>query len=203
MQTVMRPLPLHDMGQAVSASLRLGWVRSAASFSVFGLIERFLASDLRQESPFGPHSASGPGTAFASDPAMGSHPVRAIEGQPGRVRRRVLVVDDDPHSRQAVARLLEVEGYDAKVAADGEEGAALLGSWQPHLVLTDLSMPRLDGRGLLQRVRRESPGTPVIVLTARPTAEGQASLLELGAAGFFSKPVEVDELLARIRGLID
>jgi CheY-like chemotaxis protein len=131
-----------------------------------------------------------------------SRPLVALQGQSDPARRRVLVVDDDAPSRRAVARLLEVEGYDARVAADGEEAAALVGSWQPHLVLTDLNMPRLDGRGLLQRVRRESPGTPVIVLTARPT-EGVPSLEQLGAAGFFSKPVAVDELLARIHRLID
>jgi two-component system OmpR family response regulator len=116
--------------------------------------------------------------------------------------RRVLVVDDDEHTRVAVATLLTAEGYDATVAADGEEAASLLASWRPDLVLTDLNMPRLDGRGLLQRVRSERPGTPVIVLSARGGREGQAALEGLGAAGFFAKPVQVDELLARIHDLI-
>jgi len=116
--------------------------------------------------------------------------------------RRVLVVDDDEHTRVAVATLLMAEGYDATVAADGEEAASLLASWRPDLVLTDLNMPRLDGRGLLLRVRSERPGTPVIVLSARGCREGLASLEGLGAAGFFPKPVQVDELLARIQDLI-
>ncbi len=117
--------------------------------------------------------------------------------------RRVLVVDDDARSRDAVARLLAEEGYDATVAGDGEEVSALLSSWHPDLVLTDLNMPRLDGRGLLQRVRSLLPGTPVIVLSARATDEGAASVRAMGAAGFFAKPVKIDDLLARIHALID
>ncbi|MGE5124717.1 MAG: response regulator, partial [Betaproteobacteria bacterium] len=80
--------------------------------------------------------------------------------------RRVLVVDDDAHSRDAVARLLTEEGYDATVAGDGEEASGLLVSWHPDLVLTDLNMPRLDGRGLLARVRAQLPQIPVIVVSA-------------------------------------
>ena len=126
-----------------------------------------------------------------------------VDGAGPRAQRRVLVVDDDAHSRDAVARLLAEEGYDTAVAADGEEAATLLGPWHPDLVLTDLNMPRLDGRGLLQRVRSVLPGTPVIVLSARASAEaGGASLETMGAAGFLAKPVSVDELLARINDLI-
>jgi DNA-binding response OmpR family regulator len=118
------------------------------------------------------------------------------------LHRRVLVVDDDPRSRTAVARLLTEEGYDATVAADGEEASGLVVTWHPDLVLTDLNMPRLDGRGLLQRIRTVAPGTPVIVVTARSGADGLASVEDMGAAGFFVKPVQVDELLARIHDLI-
>jgi DNA-binding response OmpR family regulator len=115
--------------------------------------------------------------------------------------RRVLVVDDDARARVAVARLLAEEGYDATVAGDGEEASGMLSSWRPDLVLTDLNMPRLDGRGLLERVRLQLPGTPVIVLSARAAGVGSA-LEKAGAAGFFAKPVNVDELLTRIRSLI-
>lgn len=116
--------------------------------------------------------------------------------------RRVLVVDDDTRSRDAVARLLTDEGYDATVAGDGEEASGLLATWRPDLVLTDLNMPRLDGRGLLQRVRSLLPGTPVIVLSARGSADAAGLIEGMGAAGFFLKPIHVDELLARIRDLI-
>jgi DNA-binding response OmpR family regulator len=117
--------------------------------------------------------------------------------------RRVLVVDDDAHSRDAVARILADEGYETAVASDGEEAAHLLGPWHPDLVLTDLNMPRLDGRGLLARVRSVLPGTPVIVLSARGSAaDGSPALETMGAAGYFPKPVRLDALLARIHDLI-
>ena len=109
----------------------------------------------------------------------------------------ILVVDDDPRARGAVARLLSEEGYDATVAADGEEASGLLASWKPDLVVTDLDMPRLDGRALVRRVHHLQPGTPVLVLSARSDAE-------IGAQtdGFFPKPIQIESLLARIRDLV-
>ena len=111
-------------------------------------------------------------------------------------------MDDDPRSRAAVARILADEGYDATVAADGEEATPLLTEWRPDLILTDLHMPRLDGQGLLRRVQSLRPGTPVIVLSARGAAEAVRLTAGLGASGFLPKPVEVDKLLVRIRDLI-
>jgi DNA-binding response OmpR family regulator len=115
--------------------------------------------------------------------------------------RRVLVVDDDARARTAVARLIEEEGYEAGVAADGEEASGLLSTWRPDLVVTDLDMPRLDGRGLLERVRSLLPGTPVIVVSARASASAFA-VEGLGDVDFFAKPVPVDALLARIHVLL-
>jgi DNA-binding response OmpR family regulator len=123
--------------------------------------------------------------------------IMAVAATSAPERRRILVVDDDARSRRAVARLLAEEGYEATVAADGEEAAGLLASWRPDLVVTDLDMPRLDGRGLLLRVQRLRPGTPVLVLSARTDLEG-----ETVTDGFFPKPVQIDQLLARIRDLV-
>jgi DNA-binding response OmpR family regulator len=116
---------------------------------------------------------------------------------PASIRPRILVVDDDARSRKAVARLLSEEGYDATVAADGEEASGLLVSLKPDLVVTDLDMPRLDGRALVRRVRSLQPGTPVLVLSARSEAEVDAP-----TDGFFAKPIQIERLLARIRDLV-
>lgn len=110
-------------------------------------------------------------------------------------------MDDDARARAAVARILQEEGYDATQAADGEEASSLLDAFRPDLVLTDLQMPRLDGRGLLERVQTVLPGTPVIVLSAGGSAEA-VRLAGMGASACFPKPVRVDELLIRIRDLI-
>jgi len=111
-------------------------------------------------------------------------------------------VDDDARARAAVTRILQEEGYDATQAADGEEASSLLGALRPDLVLTDLHMPRLDGRGLLQRVRAVLPGTPVIVLSARGGTEAVSLTGGTGVAAVLRKPVQVDDLLERIRELI-
>ncbi len=129
-------------------------------------------------------------------PAAHLHPTPS-----DHAHRRVLVVDDDPRARLAVARLIELEGYEAGVAADGEEASGLLASWRPDLVVTDLNMPRLDGRGLLERVKSVLPGTPVIVISARGSA-GAAMLDGLDPVDFFAKPVPVDALLARIHDIL-
>ena len=102
-----------------------------------------------------------------------------------------------------MARILAEEGYDATVAADGEEATGLLSSWRPDLVLTDLHMPRLDGRGLLRRVQSLLPGTPVILVSRAGRSRGGAAPGRTAAPpAYFPKPLEVDALLARIRELI-
>jgi CheY-like chemotaxis protein len=111
--------------------------------------------------------------------------------------RCILVVDDDAHSRTAVARLLSEEGYRTLVATDGEAAVAILATCQPDLVLTDLHMPRLGGRELVAWLRREQPLTPVVVVSASAGPEGVAE-----ADAFFTKPVPVGELLARIEALL-
>jgi two-component system KDP operon response regulator KdpE len=111
--------------------------------------------------------------------------------------RRILVVDDDPRCRAAMAWLLSEEGYETLEAADGDEASELLLSWRPDLVVTDLDMPRLDGRGLLKRIHGLRRRVPVLVLTARDEADVEAQ-----SDGCFSKPVRIDDLIARIRELI-
>lgn len=128
--------------------------------------------------------------------ALSSAMTVAAALRPARCRR-ILVVDDDPRARKAVARLLAEEGYETTEAADGEEASGLLASWPPDLVVTDLDMPRLDGWGLVEEVRRRRPGTPVLVLSARCDR-----IADTAAEGFFPKPVRVESLLARIRELV-
>jgi two-component system KDP operon response regulator KdpE len=110
----------------------------------------------------------------------------------------VLVVDDDPAIRQALADELALAGFAAITAADGEEALIRFAAEAPDLVLTDLAMPRLDGFEVIRRVRRAG-ATPVIVLSVRGEESDKIRALDLGADDHVSKPFSMGELLARVR----
>lgn len=114
---------------------------------------------------------------------------------------RILVVDDDWSLRKSLQVRLEKEGYEVISAMDGEEGLERLKE-MPDLVLTDIDMPRLDGLGLLQRMRSQTDykDIPVIMMTAHATgAEEAAEGLELGANDYVRKPFDWRELSARVQ----
>jgi DNA-binding NarL/FixJ family response regulator len=101
---------------------------------------------------------------------------------------RVLVVDDHPVTRDALAALLRTHGFEiAGVAADGEEAIAAAGATQPDLVLLDLAMPGLDGLSALPLLRGTAPSCEVVVLTASGTEENLLAAIRGGAAGYLLK----------------
>ncbi|MCW5976886.1 MAG: sigma-54-dependent Fis family transcriptional regulator [Bryobacteraceae bacterium] len=107
---------------------------------------------------------------------------------------RVLVVDDDEDQRTTLARMVAALGYDAQTAFDGQDALEKLGSYPAHVLVTDLVMPRLDGRELL-RALRQHHGPPAIVLTAHGSLEKAVSTVkDLGAFWYLEKPIEMPEL---------
>jgi len=114
---------------------------------------------------------------------------------------RVLVVDDDPQIRRAVRDALSREGMDVETAADGEEGLRLAGGETFALVITDLSMPNLDGLELVRELRGRS-AVPILVLTVRSEEREKVRLLDAGADDYVVKPFGVAELVARVRALL-
>lgn len=134
--------------------------------------------------------------------ARGTIPTEAID----RVdQERVIVVADDSISvRKFVGRMLEKNGYRAKLAADGLEAAELISQVGCHLVITDLEMPRMTGYELMAQLR-QSPTTkriPVMVVTSRAGAKHRDRAMKEGASAFLTKPVQEDQLLAAIEQLI-
>jgi two-component system sensor histidine kinase and response regulator WspE len=104
-------------------------------------------------------------------------------------RRRILVVDDSPLTRELVASLLEAVGYDAVMAADGVEALEVLGPSRAELVVTDLEMPRVDGLALTRRLKSHPTfkGLPVVILTTRGGEEDRQRGLAAGADGYITK----------------
>lgn len=111
---------------------------------------------------------------------------------------RILIVDDEPQIARVLRTGLKTHGYDVRVAADGLSALETFDDWHPDLVVTDLSMPNLDGLQLCQRLRAISQ-LPIIVLSVRGEEKMKVEALDAGADDYVTKPFGMDELLARIR----
>jgi two-component system KDP operon response regulator KdpE len=117
------------------------------------------------------------------------------------VKLRILIVDDEPQITRVLRRGLMTHGYDVHVAADGESALETFNDWAPDLVLTDLSMPNMDGLDLCRKLRFIS-ALPIIVLSVRGEERIKVEALDAGADDYVMKPFGMDELLARIRAAL-
>ena len=122
--------------------------------------------------------------------------------QPGPVR--LLLVDDEPGLRTAVKAYLEDEGMEVTTANDGEEGWQAAQALLPDLVISDVMMPRCDGYGLLAKLRGDERlgGTPVIFLTAKGMTADRIAGFQAGCDDYIPKPVDPDELVARVHNVV-
>ena len=110
-------------------------------------------------------------------------------------RPRLLIVDDEPHQREMLSRILDRAGYSVRTAADGREALAALDEDTFDLVLTDQRMPVLDGIALLDEARVRLPGVPVVLMTAYGSVSSAVQAMKRGAADYLTKPFERDELV--------
>ena len=127
---------------------------------------------------------------------------RAAEQHPGDHRavdhRRILIVDDEPQITRVLRTSLDAHGYDLRVANDGETALQIAGDWPPDLMITDLSMPAMDGLELCRRFRQKSKA-PIIVLSVKGEEQTKVQALDAGADDYVTKPFGINELLARVR----
>jgi two-component system response regulator MprA len=120
-------------------------------------------------------------------------------GMPGSPR--VLVVEDDAEIAGVLRRSLDKDGYDVRIAGDGEAALKQAALFTPDAVVLDLGLPRLDGVEVCRRLR-ERGDVPILMLTAREGLESRVEGLDSGADDYVVKPFERDELLARLRALL-
>ena len=113
-------------------------------------------------------------------------------------RRRILVVDDEQQITRVLRTSLSAQGYDVRVANDGEMALEILKDWTPDLVVTDLYMPRMDGLELCRELRRKSQ-VPIVVLSVKGEERTKVQALDAGADDYVTKPFGMPELLARVR----
>jgi two-component system, OmpR family, KDP operon response regulator KdpE len=112
--------------------------------------------------------------------------------------KHILVVDDESQITRVLRTSLSSNGYDIRVANDGETALEIMKDWSPDLVITDLTMPNMDGLELCRRLRAKTQ-IPIIVLSVRGEERTNVQALDAGADDYVTKPFGMEELLARVR----
>jgi DNA-binding response OmpR family regulator len=115
---------------------------------------------------------------------------------------RVLLVEDEPHAAQVLAKGLREQAYAVDVAADGEAALFQAGTSDYDALILDLMLPRVDGLAVCRSIRETGSAVPILMLTARDSVESRIEGLDSGADDYLVKPYDFGELLARLRALI-
>jgi two-component system KDP operon response regulator KdpE len=116
-------------------------------------------------------------------------------------RPHIIVVDDEPQITRVLRTTLDAQGYDIRVANDGETALEITKDFAPDLVITDLAMPHMNGIELCRRLREISQ-VPILVLSVRGEERSKIEALDSGADDYITKPFSTGELLARVRAAL-
>jgi two-component system OmpR family response regulator len=127
---------------------------------------------------------------------------RALLTRPDGTPLRVLVVDDEPSICELLSMALRYEGWDVRTAQDGTTAVATAREFRPDAVVLDVMLPDLGGLEVLRRLRADAPLVPVVFLTARDAVEDRIAGLTAGGDDYVTKPFSLEEVAARLRGLL-
>ncbi|MDQ0795094.1 response regulator transcription factor [Streptomyces sp. B1I3] len=122
--------------------------------------------------------------------------------RPDRNPVRVLVVDDEAPLAELLSMALRYEGWEVRSAGDGAGAVRTARDFRPDAVVLDVMLPDMDGLAVLGRLRRELSDVPVLFLTARDSVEDRIAGLTAGGDDYVTKPFSLEEVVARLRGLI-
>jgi two-component system, OmpR family, response regulator len=141
-----------------------------------------------------------PGVAASAARAAGAEgsSLQRSDGTP----IRVLVVDDEPSLAELLASVLRYEGWEIRTAGDGSNAVRAAREFRPDAVVLDIMLPDFDGLEVLRRVRAELPHVCVLFLTARDAVEDRVAGITAGGDDYVTKPFSLEEVLARLRGLL-
>jgi sigma-B regulation protein RsbU (phosphoserine phosphatase) len=116
----------------------------------------------------------------------------------------ILVVDDDNLLRRIVTDRLKSQGFEVSAATHGQEGLTMAEQLKPHLIVSDVVMPHMDGVELVRRVRAnpDLKETLILMLTSRATSEDKILGLDSGADDYLTKPFDPQELISRVKALL-
>ncbi|GAA2432469.1 response regulator transcription factor [Streptomyces mauvecolor] len=124
--------------------------------------------------------------------------LRRSDGSPVRI----LVVDDEPDLTEVLSGALRSEGWDVRSAADGSSALSTAAAFRPDAVVLDWMLPDLDGLHVLREMRAGLPDVCVLFLTARDSVEDRIAGITAGGDDYVTKPFSLEEVLARLRGLL-
>ena len=120
------------------------------------------------------------------------------------MKRRLLVVDDEPSIAKIVRKQLEVAGYDVTVAVDGLEGLTKARELMPELMVLDVMLPKMNGTEVCTTLKGDpkTKAIPILMLTAKAQRSDKDIGLQAGANAFLTKPFQLEELLSKIKALL-
>ncbi|MDQ1565040.1 MAG: two-component system, OmpR family, response regulator [Actinomycetota bacterium] len=115
---------------------------------------------------------------------------------------RAVVVDDEDSLTDLLSMALRYEGWDVRLAPDGQKALSVVREFRPDIIVLDIMLPDIDGLQVLQRLRADGNQTPILFLTAKDSVDDRIAGLTVGGDGYVTKPFSLEELVARLRGLI-
>ncbi len=127
---------------------------------------------------------------------------RSADDRRGGLRRRILVVDDEPSIIDAVATALRYEGFEVLEARSGRDGLAIAQTAQPDLIVLDVMLPDIDGIEVARRVRADGLDTPVLFLSARDALDDKIAGFAAGGDDYVTKPFSLAEIVVRVRAIL-
>ncbi|HKI45219.1 MAG TPA: sigma-54 dependent transcriptional regulator [Balneolales bacterium] len=114
----------------------------------------------------------------------------------------ILIADDEPEIRNSLSTVLQEEGYISYTAADGEEALRMIMDQDVDVLISDIKMPVIDGMKLLEKTLQRSPQTLVVLITAYASVETAVQALRMGASDYLLKPLDFDEVILRLKHLL-
>ena len=118
------------------------------------------------------------------------------------MKKRILVVEDENHLAEGLRLNLTLEGYDARIAADGSSALQMWKEWEPDLIVLDIMLPQIDGLSVLRKIRLEDERLPILILSAKGDSEHRVKGFSYGVDDYLAKPFNLDEFLLRMKRLL-
>ena len=113
-------------------------------------------------------------------------------------KKRVLVVEDEPHLSEGLKLNLSLKGYDVMIAPDGSAALRRWKEWAPDLIVLDIMLPKIDGLSVLRKIRLEDERIPILILSAKGSPDDKIKGFSYGVDDYLAKPFNLDEFLLRV-----